>query len=207
MPRIIVLSGADVGLDVEVAEGALFGRADDCPVRLRDASVSRHHARLERGASGFEVVDLGSRNGIARTGARSERIPLSHGAEFTLGALLIRFVDPPAGEVEEIVLAPATPAVPAAGPAPGAPPPAAGGASASVGAARRQAIASQQGVLQYHRIEAKGGSLMTDEVSQLGGWMRLLLIGGAALLAVALFYGSWKLAFEMTPEPPVEEGR
>jgi hypothetical protein len=91
MPKIFVLTGPDVGHSYEVEAGAVFGRADDCAVRLSDASVSRHHARLESTAAGFSIVDLGSRNGVFWDGERVERVSLEEGREFTLGEVVLKF--------------------------------------------------------------------------------------------------------------------
>lgn len=111
MPRIYVLSGPDLGRNFDVQAGATFGRAAECQVTLRDASVSRAHARLEQGDAGWRIVDAGSRNGLF---VRDERVPaadLADGDEFRLGEVLLRFrADAPSAQ----------PAVP-----PSAPPPAA----------------------------------------------------------------------------------
>lgn len=91
MPRIYVLSGPDLGRTFDVAAGATFGRTAECQVILRDASVSRAHARLETTESGWRVVDTGSRNGLF---ARDERVPsfdLDDGDEFRLGEVVLRF--------------------------------------------------------------------------------------------------------------------
>jgi len=91
MPRIYVLSGPDLGRNFDVQAGATFGRTAECQVTLRDASVSRTHARLERGETGWRVVDAGSRNGVF---VRDERVPsadLVDGDEFRLGEVLLRF--------------------------------------------------------------------------------------------------------------------
>ncbi|MBL8860326.1 MAG: FHA domain-containing protein [Planctomycetes bacterium] len=135
MPKIFVLTGPDVGQSFDVQSGAVFGRADDCAVRLHDASVSRRHARLEQTVAGWSLVDLGSRNGLFLDGARLERVPLEEATDFRLGEVVLRFrasspaadapppaVTPqraPASEADEIVLegdwdeskASATPAV------------------------------------------------------------------------------------------------
>lgn len=115
MPKIFVLTGPDVGHSFDVRAGALLGRAEDCTVRLHDASVSRHHARLEHNDAGWSVVDLASRNGLFWDGARVERVSLEDGREFTLGEVVLKFrvgavVKPaitapePLVEEEEIVL-------------------------------------------------------------------------------------------------------
>jgi hypothetical protein len=91
VPRIYVLSGPDLGHSHDVQDGAVFGRSAECAVPLRDASVSRHHARLERAESGWRVVDTDSRNGVW---VGDKRVPcgdLADGDEFRLGEVLLRF--------------------------------------------------------------------------------------------------------------------
>lgn len=58
---------------------------------LRDASVSRMHARLEHVDGAWSVADTGSRNGLFVGGQRVQRAELVDGAEFTLGEVLLRF--------------------------------------------------------------------------------------------------------------------
>jgi transcriptional regulator with GAF, ATPase, and Fis domain len=61
-------------------------------LRLDDAQVSRSHVRVERGAAGAEIVDLGSRNGVYVDGVRRERGPLRHGSVIRVGRSLLVFV-------------------------------------------------------------------------------------------------------------------
>ncbi len=99
LPRIYVLSGPELGRTFDVAAGATFGRAAECAVPLHDASVSRAHARLEHTATGWRVVDVGSRNGLF---VGRERVPasdLADGDEFRLGEVLLRFRDERAAPV------------------------------------------------------------------------------------------------------------
>lgn len=91
MPRFFVLSGPDLGRTFDLAEGAVFGRSPECEAPLRSSSVSRRHARLERVGEEWELVDLGSRNGIARGGERRSRLRLEEGAIFSLGEVELRF--------------------------------------------------------------------------------------------------------------------
>lgn len=91
MPRLYLLSGADVGKNFDVAHGATFGRSPECTVHLRDVSVSRLHARLELEGSRWTIVDEQSRNGLTVGGQRVPRASLTDGDEFTLGEVLLRF--------------------------------------------------------------------------------------------------------------------
>jgi hypothetical protein len=202
MPLVFVLTGPDVGLEREVSDGALFGRGDDCAVHMRDASVSRRHARLERKENGYELVDLGSRNGISGAAGRAERIPLAHGMEFFVGSVRMRFVDQAPTEVEELEIGgePQT-AEGGAGAAPGNVAKGGRGRPAvEVGAARRRAIATKEGVLQFDRIEGAPASLLRDDLSQQSPFAKLLLVIGALALAGGLGYAVFRMAAAVTPE-------
>ncbi len=68
-----------------------LGRLDDCDVVLVDATVSRRHAEVRRVDDGFEVVDLGSRNGTKVNGRGLVRGRLDDGDELSIGAVGLRF--------------------------------------------------------------------------------------------------------------------
>jgi hypothetical protein len=76
-----------------VLEGptAVLGRSKECDCIFRDPNVSRRHAELRRGPTGdWQVVDLGSTNGVKVNGRHVESSRLSPGDEVTLGTT--RFV-------------------------------------------------------------------------------------------------------------------
>ncbi len=209
MPRLYLLSGADVGKSFEVGHGATFGRSPECTVHLRDASISRLHARLELDRERWTIVDTQSRNGLSMGGQRVPSAILADGDEFTLGDVLLRF----RGEVAAI---PAPVAVPRAAPAPTesdsielegdwsesstafptakplaetAMRPAAPTASA---VARAPAASDRsRPVLQYQRVEPRDGFVNAD-LSQLPGWARFGLYVLAALLAAGIFFIAFK---------------
>jgi pSer/pThr/pTyr-binding forkhead associated (FHA) protein len=59
---------------------------------LHDPNVSRRHAELRRGSTGdWQVVDLGSTNGVKVNGRRVDSARLSPGDEVTLGTTRFTF--------------------------------------------------------------------------------------------------------------------
>jgi hypothetical protein len=71
---------------------ATLGRASDCDCVLADPNISRRHAELRRSSNGdWQVVDLGSTNGIKVNSRRVDRARLSPGDEVTLGTTTFVF--------------------------------------------------------------------------------------------------------------------
>jgi FHA domain-containing protein len=70
---------------------AVLGRSRECDVVLNDPNVSRRHAELRRADSGWEIVDLGSTNGIKVNGRRRDRSQLEPGDRITLGLTDLTF--------------------------------------------------------------------------------------------------------------------
>lgn len=67
----------------------LLGRYGGCDVRVDDARVSSEHASVHWTGRGWELRDLGSRNGTfvgGRKLAAGERVLLAEGTSFTLGS-------------------------------------------------------------------------------------------------------------------------
>jgi hypothetical protein len=75
------------GLVVHVGSGTtplprgewVIGRAPEADVRIDDDRVSRRHALVRYGVSGWELVDGGSLNGIWLAGRQVQRIPVPPG--------------------------------------------------------------------------------------------------------------------------------
>ena len=64
-----------------------IGRTQDCDLRVADLSVSRHHARLERGEDGWLLSDLGSHNGTRVNGwLVREPVPVKPGDVLQFGS-------------------------------------------------------------------------------------------------------------------------
>ncbi len=69
----------------------VLGRSREADIVLQDPNVSRRHAELRRDEGGWQVVDLGSTNGIKVNGHRSRGARLQPGDEITLGLSRLTF--------------------------------------------------------------------------------------------------------------------
>lgn len=93
---LIVVEGPGRGrtLQLPACGPVILGRSSRCEITLRDLSISRKHAELRRTAGGgFEVRDLGSRNGIA-VDNRAARgwTPIDGGQILAVGDIRLRLV-------------------------------------------------------------------------------------------------------------------
>ncbi len=72
--------------------GGVVGRSRDCDVVLGDTGISRRHAELRPGGTGWEVEDLGSTNGVRVNGEEVRgRRPLRAGDVIEFGSTEARF--------------------------------------------------------------------------------------------------------------------
>ncbi len=85
---IIAPGGRRVALD---EDSVSIGRHESCHVVLNDPTVSRNHAEVRRDGDGFEVIDLGSRNGTRVNGYSVLRQRLADGDDLLIGAVPLRF--------------------------------------------------------------------------------------------------------------------
>ena len=81
------------GTRVALADGLTLGRSDENAVQVRDARVSRKHARIIADGSGWTVEDLGSSNGTFVDGAQVRRSRLDRGQTLTVGDTPLKVVD------------------------------------------------------------------------------------------------------------------
>ena len=65
------------------SEVTTIGRSFDSDVKIDNAGVSAHHAKIIRQGDDFIIEDIGSRNGIYVNGKRVARQSLSDGDEVT----------------------------------------------------------------------------------------------------------------------------
>lgn len=69
-----------------------IGRIDGNGIVVRNASVSRRHARLEATTTGYEVIDLESTNGTHVNEVRVTRCPLQHEDLLVVGNTAFRYL-------------------------------------------------------------------------------------------------------------------
>jgi Protein of unknown function (DUF3662)/FHA domain len=69
----------------------VVGRSREADLVLQDPNVSRRHAELRREDGGWQIVDLGSTNGIKVNGRRVDNAPLRPGDQVTIGVTDLTF--------------------------------------------------------------------------------------------------------------------
>jgi len=89
-PSRAVLAGAG-RRTVLSGDRMVLGRSRDCDITVEDANVSRRHAELRPAGDTWEIVDLGSTNGLKVNRRRVEQARLRHGDRVTLGVTDLDF--------------------------------------------------------------------------------------------------------------------
>ena len=69
----------------------VLGRSREADIVVDDPNVSRKHAELRRDGSGWQILDLGSTNGIKVNGRWAEQHVLTPGDRITLGVTDLTF--------------------------------------------------------------------------------------------------------------------
>jgi DNA-binding NtrC family response regulator len=91
--RLRVIHGPDVGTEVGIPPvGVVVGADPASDFVLDDPAVSRRHCSIVPSGDGFEVKDLGSRNGTALDGISLEKAVVPVGAVLRIGGSLIQLV-------------------------------------------------------------------------------------------------------------------
>ncbi|GAB4247120.1 MAG: hypothetical protein Kow00122_04340 [Thermoleophilia bacterium] len=83
--------GEEIALDADLLT---IGRNPESHLFLDDVTVSRHHARIIRDATGFVVEDLNSLNGTYVNRRRVERHHLVDGDELQIGKFKLAYLEP-----------------------------------------------------------------------------------------------------------------
>ena len=104
-----ILEQTESGRRYSLGSRCLLGRHPACDVTLEDARISGEHASLHWRAEGWELKDLGSRNGTFVAGRKlgaGERVVLEAGQSFVLGPGGINFQlldpGPPAARARQV---------------------------------------------------------------------------------------------------------
>ena len=85
--RLVPVSGQPIEV---VKDQSIVGRDPSCEIVVSDGSVSRRHARLERRAGAWWVVDQASANGTYLNSLRIAEQALKSGQELRFGTLAFR---------------------------------------------------------------------------------------------------------------------
>jgi pSer/pThr/pTyr-binding forkhead associated (FHA) protein len=71
---------------------AVLGRSRECDCVLNDPNVSRRHAELRRNPTGdWQIVDLGSTNGVKVNDRQVDTSRLAPGDQVSLGTIRFTF--------------------------------------------------------------------------------------------------------------------
>lgn len=89
--RIVIISGDDAGATYPLSESISFGRAETNTVVLRDAKVSRQHAKIIEKGGEYILMDMNSSNGTFVNGERVEEHVLTNNDEFQIGDTVMQF--------------------------------------------------------------------------------------------------------------------
>lgn len=89
------LSRLETGGREGIAQGVarvLIGRAEDCDIRIRCSSISRHHCAVEVDQDADWVIrDLGSTHGTVVEGVKISEAAVSAGLTVEIGPAVLRF--------------------------------------------------------------------------------------------------------------------
>jgi DNA-binding NtrC family response regulator len=103
--QLRVVDGPDRGLEIDLpAAGVVIGTEKTCDVVVTDAFVSRRHCTIAPVANGFQITDLGSRNGTVIDGVAVGKVVAPPGVALRIGKTLVQLM--PADEV--IAIPPST---------------------------------------------------------------------------------------------------
>lgn len=90
--RLQILEGAGRGSEFTLGHDSIIGSDRSCPVRLTDAGVASHHARISVRSGRPYLEDLGSVNGLILNERKvsGRTVPLGHGDVIRIGESLLR---------------------------------------------------------------------------------------------------------------------
>jgi predicted component of type VI protein secretion system len=137
---LVVTEGPAAGQRFELDSEVVLGREGVSATIAEDSELSRRHAVVRPAAGGFEIEDLGSRNGTFVNGQQIEGpMRLSGGESIKVGQTVLTLEGVATAAVTAVSPTPAAAAAPSSGP-PSEP----FGALAAPAAVHRRGIASRQ---------------------------------------------------------------
>ena len=181
MVRLIVLTGAKVGEEIQVESEACLGRLAECDLVLDDKLASRKHAKVKVGLEGVYLEDLGSSNGTRLHDGQIHEARLEDGDQFEIGHTRIR-VRIQRKEASAAQVAPQAPL-----PQTTAPQSQAEAPVSQVQPGLAKGKRGRGGALQYNRVEDRGG-LLGEDLWQRSGLSRILLLALVLAVGAVLFF-------------------
>lgn len=193
MAKLVIVSGDLRGQEFVLSDDQTIGRLGENEIPVPEKTVSRRHARVHRARDGWVVEDAGSSSGIRGEDGPTDRIVLSDGERFSLGAVEFMFMsdgDDLVARTGEIDRPPvARPAKSSAGGA-------SEGSGARTGEFTADAIALRGGKikqasdkrLSFSENAGKKSSVLGGDLAQEPGLGRWLLIAFVVLFAGGLFW-------------------
>lgn len=94
MSSLISIEGTHIGKRFALREKFRIGRATDNDLILKDHLVSRYHAEILRTDKGFQIRDLGSKNGFQLNGSAATEGQLNQGDHLRIGQTVLAFETP-----------------------------------------------------------------------------------------------------------------
>jgi len=99
--QLRIVDGPDRGLEIDLPPiGVVIGSERTCDVVLTDAWVSRRHCSVSPTTQGFQITDLGSKNGTVIDGVAVTKVVAPPGVAIRIGKTLIQLM--PADEPIDI---------------------------------------------------------------------------------------------------------
>jgi len=89
---VLIGTGIQKGARFLLTDKATIGRSASSSIFLDDITVSRAHAKIEKGAEGFNLTDAGSLNGTYVNNVQATQVLLKHGDEIQIGKFHLLFV-------------------------------------------------------------------------------------------------------------------
>jgi pSer/pThr/pTyr-binding forkhead associated (FHA) protein len=88
--KLFILIEGQPAREIEIGR-FVIGRDSSCQLALRSSRLSRQHAAVLRDLAGAMLEDLGSSNGTWYRAERITKREVTHGDEFTLGDVKVKF--------------------------------------------------------------------------------------------------------------------